>query len=352
MSVCAVICTFNKRELLLECLDALAAQTDKLDRVIIVDNASNDGTLTAIAGSEAARALNRVDYIELAENAGASGGFAEAIAQALAEEHDWIWVIDNDCMPAPDALAQLLASEKASDPSTVALCTATRSVDGHLQTEYRGAYRDGRPIPFGEEVYAEPAVRLGYAAFAGLLVRADAVRHVGTPKPEFFLWIEDLEWCIRLGQRGDIWLIPASEILHKDGNPQIPHGLLSYLRRSLRGQPDTEIWKHVLAFRNMSWVRREYHGERLLGGFARHLAQHWFRVLLFDRSHKLRRMRWYLEYGLAGRRSEFRNCQPEVWVMQAGRPGGARAIREASIPGVALRRVRGPFDPTASSLDR
>src|SRR5581483_7576975 len=152
------------------------------------------------------------------------------------------------------------------------------------------------------------------------------------------------EWCIRLATRGQIWLIPAAEVLHKDGNPQIPHGLLSHLKRSLRGLPDSEIWKHIYAFRNMSWVRRHHYGQGR-AGFARYLAQHWFRVLLFDRRHKLRRMRWYLEYGLAGRRSEFRNCPPEIWITQAGAPGGERAIREASNPGVQLRRVRGPFDP-------
>lgn len=339
-TVCAVICTWNRRDLLLECLHALASQTHALARVIIVDNGSTDGTLAAIAEDRALEPLN-IGYIEMAENTGASGGFAEAVTQATTERYDWLWVIDNDCMPEPEALAILLNSPQAADESTVALCTATKSVDGHFQTEYRGLYRDGRPMPLGEDAYTQDAVKLDHAAFAGLLVRGTTAALVGPPKAEFFLWAEDLEWCIRLGQHGNLWLIPASVILHKDGNPQIPHSRLANFRRALRAQPDSQIWKHIYCFRNMCWIRRHYH-QQTLGGFAKYLTLHWGRVLLFD-PHKLRRMRWYLEYGLAGRRGEFHNTPPAVWVQSAGRPGGARRIRTA--PEVVTRRVRGPFSP-------
>lgn len=342
-TVCAVICTWNRRALLLECLAALAAQTRPLARVIIVDNASSDGTLAAVAASPAAAMLD-IGYIEMAENTGASGGFAEGVAQALREGHDWLWIIDNDCMPEPPALERLLDAPQAADPGTAALCTATKSVHGHFQTEYRGRYAHGQPRPLEAAAYREPAVRIDYAAFAGLLVRGRAAAAVGPPKAEFFLWVDDLEWCLRLRGEGALWLIPASVILHKDGNPQVPHGRLAYVKRSLRPQPDADIWKHVYCFRNMSWIRRHYDGEGWIG-FTRHLLQHWVRVLLFD-PHKRRRMRWYLEYGLAGRRGEFRNAPPDVWIRCASRPGGAEIIRRAGQPGVRMRRARGPFPPT------
>lgn len=341
--VCAVICTYNRRELLLECLDALAIQTVPLARVIIVDNGSTDGTLAAVASSAAARQLD-IGYIELAENIGSAGGFAEAITQAIDEEYDWLWVLDNDCMPYPDALATLLDSPKAASADTVALCTATRSVHGHFQTEYRGLYRKGKPAPLGDDVYERPAVKVDYAGFAGLLVRAHVARKVGPPKAEFFLWVDDLEWCLRLTRHGSIWLVPGSIILHKDGNPQIPHSRVANLRRALRGMPDSEVWKHIYCFRNMSWIRMQYEREGRIG-FARHLAAHWFRVLVFDR-HKWRRLRWYLDYGLAGRHSEFRNAPPEMWTTRGGSPGGYEAVRAASVPSVTGKRLRGPFAPT------
>jgi hypothetical protein len=186
-------------------------------------------------------------------------------------------------------------------------------------------------------------VAVDYAAFAGLLVRGEAALAVGPPKSEFFIWVDDLEWCLRLRRRGTIWLIPASVVIHRDENPQVPDGRLAMMRRSLRAQPDAQVWKHIYCFRNMSWVRKAYDGERL-AGFAWHLAQHWMRVLLFDQC-KLRRMRWYLEYGLAGRRGEFYNAPPAVWAERASRRGGREAVRRASLPARPAVRVRGPFDP-------
>ncbi len=345
-TVCAVIPTYDRRELVLECLAALAAQTRRVDRVIIVDNASTDGTLEAVSGSAAAAQL-KIGYIQMAENVGASGGFAEGVAQALGEGADWLWMIDNDCAPAADALALLLGSAQAASEDTVALCCGMRSVHGHWQTEYRGRYRRGLALALAESAYAEPAVAIDYAAFAGLLVRGDAAAAVGGPKSEFFIWVDDLEWCLRLRRRGPIWLIPASVLVHKDGNPQVPGGRLAMLRRSLRAQPDAQVWKHIYCFRNISWVRKTYDGERL-SGFGWHLAQHWVRVFLFDPC-KLRRMRWYLEYGLAGRRGEFRNAPPEVWAQSASARDGRLAVRRASRPAGPGRRVRGPFDPVDAS---
>lgn len=341
-TVCAVICTYNRRDLLVECLTALAGQSRRVDRVLIVDNASTDGTLEAVGRSEAARRLD-VGYIEMTENTGASGGFAEGVGQALSEGYDWLWMIDNDCMPRPDALAVLLDSPQAAAAQTVALCSALQSVSGHWQTVYRGLYRSGETVALPRDAYDQSAVAVDYAAFAGLLVRGRVAAMVGPPKAEFFLWVEDLEWCLRLGAHGSIWLIPASVALHRDGNPQVPDGRFTALRLALRALPDSQVWKHIYCFRNMSWIRRHYHDERI-PGFVRHLARHWFRVLVFDR-HKARRMRWYLKYGLEGRRGEFHNCQPDVWVQYAGQPSGYRVVRDASFPGVRRQRRSGPFNP-------
>lgn len=347
--VCAVVVTYNRRELLIECLEALARQTLPVGRVIIVDNASTDGTLAAVAECEAAGALN-IGYIAMEDNVGDSGGFAVGIDEALSEGRcEWLWILDDDAIAEPDALATMLEAPQARAPETAAMCTAMRSVDGHWQTEHRGRYRRGRPLPLAAGEYSRGAVEIDFAGYAGLLVRRDAAEAAGLPKSEFFIWVGDLEWCLRLRRRGTLWLIPESTIVHKDQNPQVPVGRfarLAELRRSFRGMPDVEIWRHIYCFRNMSWIRRTYDGERL-PGFVSHLAQHWARVLLTDRR-KLRRMRWYLEYGLAGRRGEFRNCPPGVWVEHASAPDGYAAVRRASAPAddAGDKRLRGPFDPT------
>jgi GT2 family glycosyltransferase len=141
-SVCAVVATYDRRDLVLQCLEALAAQGTALNRVLIVDNASSDGTEAAVAAGIVRARLN-IGYITMEENVGAAGAVAEGVTEAVHEGHRWVWIIDSDCTPRPGALSTLLRSPEASDPNTAVLCTSLLSVDGHWQTEHRGLYTNG-----------------------------------------------------------------------------------------------------------------------------------------------------------------------------------------------------------------
>ena len=79
LGVIAVVVTYNRRDLLLEALAAVSAQTRAPDAVIVVDNASSDGTAAAVRAKFPAAQL-----AELTRNSGGAGGFAYGIAQALA----------------------------------------------------------------------------------------------------------------------------------------------------------------------------------------------------------------------------------------------------------------------------
>jgi GT2 family glycosyltransferase len=341
LRICATVTTFNRRDLLLECLTGLAEQTVPVDRVFVIDNASTDGTREAVAASGLADRLD-IGYIVMQENAGPAAGVGEGFRQALAEGFDWVWVFDSDCIAQPEALQTLMSSPEARAPDTAALAPALLSPVGHWQVEHRGVW-SGLPSPLPESAYADPAVEIDYAAWPGLLVRASAIEAAGLPKVGFFIPLEDVEWCLRAREHGRIWMLPQAVCLHKEQRVQVPDGPFARYRRALRPASEQELWRHIYCFRNMSWMRRARNGEGI-AGFVLHLSQHWTRVLLFDPD-KVRRMRWYLEYGLAGRRGEFRNCPPTVWVENIRKRGGYQTIREASEHGVSAARSSGPFDP-------
>src|SRR5262249_14986996 len=103
--VTAVVVTYNRRDLLLESLAAVLAQNRAPDSVIVVDNASADGTADAVR-----KAFPGVQLAELARNSGGAGGFAAGLALALAGAADLIWLMDDDTVPEPGALAALLAA--------------------------------------------------------------------------------------------------------------------------------------------------------------------------------------------------------------------------------------------------
>ena len=131
--VTAVLVTYNREQLLQQALDALAAQTRTPNRVIIVDNASTDAS-GQVADAHAIGA----DVLHLARNVGGAGGFTAGMAHALTTgSTDWLWVMDDDTIPEPAALAELLAAE---DRLTAAGIRAD-------VLSSQAVWTDGRPHP-------------------------------------------------------------------------------------------------------------------------------------------------------------------------------------------------------------
>src|SRR5215210_913570 len=110
--VCALVLTMNRKRLLLECLEGLRGMTVPVARTVIVDNASSDGT------QEVLRERGLLDdpataYVRLERNLGSAGGYAKGVEVARDQPTDWIWIMDDDAEPRPDALERLLAAPEA-----------------------------------------------------------------------------------------------------------------------------------------------------------------------------------------------------------------------------------------------
>ncbi|MGH3370793.1 MAG: glycosyltransferase, partial [Nocardioidaceae bacterium] len=100
--IVAVVVTWNRCDLLGEALDALAGQTLPPARVVVVDNASTDGTAEALRGRGDA-----LDVVRLAVNTGGAGGFAAGIERALTLDPELVWLLDDDTVPTPRAAEAL-----------------------------------------------------------------------------------------------------------------------------------------------------------------------------------------------------------------------------------------------------
>ena len=106
-SVTAVIVTYNRRDLLQKALETISEQTLKPNRLIIIDNASNDGTHEML---ENYGWLNRsdIELLRLPINMGGAGGFHAGIQAAINYGTDWIWLMDDDGFPEHECLQKLL----------------------------------------------------------------------------------------------------------------------------------------------------------------------------------------------------------------------------------------------------
>lgn len=207
--VVVVVVAYNRRDLLIEALDALKAQTCLPARIVVVDNASTDDTA---AVARAAGSI--VDLVTLEHNTGGAGGFAAGMALALARhDPDWIWLMDDDTIPTPTALEQLLDAVAASDAVVAGSRVVwTDGTDHPMNTPRRK--------PFVTSAERQLAARSGSmpvrsTSFVSMLVRADAVRANGLPVTDYFIWNDDFEYSTRVLRKGRGLHVPASVVVHK-----------------------------------------------------------------------------------------------------------------------------------------
>ena len=208
--VVAVVVAWNRRDLLARTLDGLAAQTRPLDAVVVIDNASTDDSAALASTHQAV-----TEVVTLPVNTGGAGGFAAGIARAVhTHDAERVWIMDDDTVPTPTALAELLAAIDAyPGPVTVAAS--------------RADWHDGREHPmntprarFGVKPDAEASAAgvgarpVRSASFVSILVDADAVRAHGLPQAAYFLWNDDFEYTARLLRRGVGLYVPASRVEH------------------------------------------------------------------------------------------------------------------------------------------
>jgi len=189
-TVAAVVVTYNRAALLKRCLSALGSQTRRLDAIYIVDNASSDDT--ELAAREFAETTNiHVRYRKLSENVGGAGGFGYGTRIAHAAGFSQIWLTDDDGVPAPSALKELLAVDELAirnslvvdieNPEKLAFTLSNLPAVATVED----AVKKGR--------FLEGSVN----AFNGTLVSSAVFDEIGFPYHGFFIWGDELDFIER-----------------------------------------------------------------------------------------------------------------------------------------------------------
>jgi rhamnopyranosyl-N-acetylglucosaminyl-diphospho-decaprenol beta-1,3/1,4-galactofuranosyltransferase len=314
MTVCALVVTYNRRELLAECLEAVLRQTAPTDELILVDNASTDGTPELLRERGYLKRAG-VSYLRLERNLGSAGGFARGFEAARASSADWLWAMDDDAEPAADCLQRLLDSPPAGNPATACVCPKVLYPDGSLNRVMRADFRRRlRPLPESSYRPGEhPSI--GVTSFVGPLYRMSAVRALDPPKAEFFVWGDDVEYSFRLRQLGEIRLVPESVVVHKpisqshtNRRSRLWNALLPV---HMYPTPLERLWQNLYGLRNYIWIKRHYEGQSAISAAGTTL-QFVVKHLLYD-DQPLRRIRWILRYARDGRRERFHNIPPAEW---------------------------------------
>jgi GT2 family glycosyltransferase len=216
--VVAVVVTFNRRELLLECLAAIEAQTHPVAEIIVVDNASTDGTPAAITEQHP-----KVTLFELATNLGGAGGFAFGVAAARPHAGQ-VWLMDDDAAPLPDALEQLLAArDRYPGPTPTLLASRVIGTDG--EPIPMNVPRE-RPFVSAKEradAAAAGCLAIRSASFVSVLVDGLAARRNELPVADYFIWNDDFEYTARL-LRSSVGLMCPNSVARHAAKPVIDPG--------------------------------------------------------------------------------------------------------------------------------
>lgn len=203
--IAAVVVTYNRKELLQECVEALLLQqvAGGRFRIFVIDNASTDGTREAVQ-LFLDRYAQTVSYRALPENLGGAGGFYYGMKWAVEEGFDYVWIMDDDTIPRPDALKCLLRGMESHGGETVGFVSSTV------------LWTDGTPCIMNGQQYADEALgRVVSATFVSLLFPSDVIRRVGLPLKEYFIWGDDKEYTLRISDRYPCYHVRDSVVVHK-----------------------------------------------------------------------------------------------------------------------------------------
>lgn len=255
--VAALVVTYNRKALLAECLVAVTAQSFAPSVVVVIDNASTDGTEELFCDGGELASIPDMHYFRMSENLGGAGGFKEGIKRCMEMGCDWIWLMDDDCIARPDALSELVKALPVAERLGGVPSFLASSVAGPDGEPMNVPVLDSRPTENGYPNWylglADGMVEIECATFVSLLINARAVEKLGLPIASFFIWGDDTEYTTRLTHHfGPAYLVGKSSVLHKRVNAK---------SLNIQNEDDpVRIANFHRLYRNNLIVKRYHHG--------------------------------------------------------------------------------------------
>ena len=238
VNVSVVIVNYKTPKLVKDCVESVVKQTKGVSyEVIVVDNASSDGSLAAIRNLQ--HSTSNLKLIENRENLGFAGGNNLGIKQA---EGDYVLLLNSDTILWEDAISFVVAFMKKHPKVGVASC-ALVNPDGSLQATggyfptlgrvfawalfvddlplvggLLGSYHPHTPKFFTKSRFYTKKRQMDWVTGAFFMIRKEVIEGLGGLDEEFFMYVEEVEYCFRVKQAGwQVYYLPEARVVHLGG---------------------------------------------------------------------------------------------------------------------------------------
>ena len=247
--IAAVVVTFNRKELLLKNVNMLLDQKTPLDKIIIIDNASTDGTHELLK-SQKKIGFSTIEYIKLDENIGGAGGFYEGVKHGVSEGYDYLWLMDDDGAPYNETTFTAIM-KKAFD---------IRKLGYEAIFLNSLVICDGFNLSFGLQGIKNIKEALAAAEnglipnkanpFNGTLISKELIEIVGLPNKEFFIKGDENEYLMRCRKNKAYIATAVDSVYFHPSIPQITYRFLGKVKKI----DDESPWKEYYRTRNYTYM--------------------------------------------------------------------------------------------------
>lgn len=260
--VCAVVVTYNRIDMLKECISRLLAQENASCDILIIDNASTDGTKEKISPMVDG---TRVQYHNTGANLGGAGGFRIGMELAVLKDYKFVWIMDDDSFVYKNSLQTLLIADEKLAGNYGFLSSIADWKDGTPCNMNRQRTSIKDPI----NDYESNLVKVIMASFVSFFIKSEIIIQFGLPIKDFFIWSDDLEYSRRISKKLPCYAVNTSHVLHNMASNQ---------KVGIEKESLDRLWRYEYLYRNEVYLYRREGLKGWIYEFAR-VGLHCFRVI-------------------------------------------------------------------------
>lgn len=243
-TVSVIVVNYNRMDLLQDCLSSILSTCKGYPaEVILVDNGSSDGSADFVRA--------RFPQVRLIANK-KNLGYAKACNRGIRScSGDCVLILNGDIVVQKDAIGNLVNFMRYRK-NVGAVCGRLLNHDGSIQREYLGAkfpglrqvfyfFKHGRTFMAYDHIDFDAACKIDQPPGACLMVNRSVIDKVGLMDENFFLWYEDVDWCLRIRKAGfDNYYFPGADFIHLGG------GSFELERKELRERYSRESLEYYI----------------------------------------------------------------------------------------------------------